>query len=1008
MLLLLTPLVLSFTFRSYSASLPMTKEWAKDSVERQIKQSLRQQVERRYPNLLDQDKQREVSKLYAEFIKDPENQQQLTESVEQLARQWRDRMQDETGQTYLLAIDPYQFLRYLEDILDHGYPGDELRDGVPYDTKMLAPIGKPATWHFHTVLMAKVHKLRLLFDKDATPMSTFFWMPVFFAVLAVIPAFFIGLRKAGLLGAFVSGVLVAVHAGFIGRSAGGFADTDAFVVLFPLLTAWFFLEAFETPAFQWRRRLGFLVLTGAVFGLFSFTWGNWWYFFDLYLIMLLAFVAYSFVRSLIAHRSVQQFFTSDEFKWWLVMFCGFLILTGLFVAPVKGLWTFVRAPLYPFGVASTIKAAVNEASVWPNVLTTVAELNAPNLSQIVKNIGGPFLFFIALMGVLFSLVSKRRLSRNDWLLLAFGFIIFNYLTSPFGARFSIIRFLLVMALPVGVGMILLLKDRRDIDVRYAIFLTVWLTASVFTMTKGVRFVLLLLPPFAIAVGIAAGSIYSLLKAWVLAKDDWLRTMLIPVLTLLLLLFFTATLWGLLSSVLLILGLALALWVLWRYVFSQAEFRRYAVLPLLFLLLSLPLVMSFPALVPAPAKQSRFYACLFSFQQSGSTAPVLQGYKAGMSEVPSMTDAWWSSLRKIRDTSAPDAIVNSWWDFGHWFKYVADRGVTFDGASQNTPMAHWIGRVLLTDDEREALGILRMLDCGSRTGVDTLSGFLGGDLYRAVMLMKEIIVLDPTAARQRLLEEGLAPADADAVLALTHCTPPEDYFITSGDMVGKATVWGHFGGWDFRKADAYTRFHALPREEAVPAMMDRYGLSEETARSWYSMMSSQSQSSINTWVSPWPGYPGSSWRPCQRQGELLLCSLNLQMDKQGSRTTVLQGLVANTTNLNDSSLIAAVFENGQLLGQTELSQASFYFVTNESAVHIEHGEGLPSSFVVDLRKNRVLITDRANALSMFTRLFFLDGWGTTAFELFSDKQTFTGVRIIVWKIDWSRLADLGLA
>ncbi|RME32114.1 hypothetical protein D6789_00550 [Candidatus Woesearchaeota archaeon] len=1008
-LLLLIPLALAFTFRAYPSTLPITRQWAENSVEQQIKQNLQRDVERQFPNLQDRDKKREVEQLYEAFIANENNRRQIASNVDKLEREWRSRLQDDTGQTYLLAIDPYQFLRYMENIVEHGHPGEVLRDGEPYDTKMLAPLGKPAAWYFHTWFMAKIHALRLFFNKDATPMSTFFWLPVIFSLLAVIPAFFIGLKKGGSLGAFVAAMLVAVHAGFIGRTSAGFSDTDSFIVLFPLLTAWFFLEAFETPVYNWKRRGIFLLLAGATFGLFSFTWGNWWFFFDLYLIMLFAYIGYAFVRSLVKQQSVARFFMTDEFRWWLVMLIGFIILTGVFVIPVKGFSAFAHAPLYPLGTTENIKAAVNKATVWPNVLTTVAELNEPSISQIVKSIGGRFLFFLALMGMLFSLVSQKRLNKYDWGLLSLGFLVFNYLVSSFGARFSIMKFLFVMALPVGIGMLLLLRDERDIDVRYALFLIVWISASVFTMTKGVRFVLLLLPPFAIAAGIGAGTVFRLVQEWVFSKDEWLQSLLIPVLALLALLFFFATKFGFVSALLFILGISLGLWALWRYVFSDKEFRRYAVLPLLFLLLSLPLVMSFSPIIPAPKDDSRFYASLFAFQQAGHKAPVEQGREMGLNEVPSMTDAWWKSLRKIRDSSQPDAIINSWWDFGHWFKYVADRAVTFDGASQNTPMAHWIGRVLLTDDEREALGILRMLDCGSRLGVDTLSGFLDDDLYRAVMLTKEIILLDPAAARQRLLDEGLTESEADTVLPLTHCTPPEDYFITSGDMVGKATVWGHFGGWDFRKADAYSRFRSLPSEQAIPAMTQRYGITEETAREWYRTMTTQSQKAINTWVSPWPGYP-SNWRSCQREGDILSCRLNIRMSSQGARTTVMQGLVANLSAPNESFLVAGVFENNQLVGQAELSPAAFYFIGENASTRVDptRPDTIPSSFVVDVPNNRVLITDQANAMSMFTRLFFMGGWGTTAFELFSDERTFTGIRILVWKVDWSKLGELGLA
>ncbi|MBW2967889.1 hypothetical protein KY362_05380, partial [Candidatus Woesearchaeota archaeon] len=70
-------------------------------------------------------------------------------------------------------------------------------------------------------------------------------------------------------------------------------------------------------------------------------------------------------------------------------------------------------------------------------------------------------------------------------------------------------------------------------------------------------------------------------------------------------------------------------------------------------------------------------------------PVKAGYVVGKHFIPSVNDAWYDSLTNIRDNSEPDAIINSWWDFGHWFKYIADRRVTLDGSSQGGPPLHWL-------------------------------------------------------------------------------------------------------------------------------------------------------------------------------------------------------------------------------------------------------------------------------------------------------------------------------
>jgi len=71
------------------------------------------------------------------------------------------------------------------------------------------------------------------------------------------------------------------------------------------------------------------------------------------------------------------------------------------------------------------------------------------------------------------------------------------------------------------------------------------------------------------------------------------------------------------------------------------------------------------------------------------------------------------------------------------KHMVIGAVTFDGGMQNVPQAHWIGHVLLTEDEEEAMGILRMLDCGANTAFEKLNEKLDKP-YNSVKILYEIL------------------------------------------------------------------------------------------------------------------------------------------------------------------------------------------------------------------------------------------------------------------------------
>ena len=183
----------------------------------------------------------------------------------------------------------------------------------------------------------------------------------------------------------------------------------------------------------------------------------------------------------------------------------------------------------------------------------------------------------------------------------------------------------------------------------------------------------------------------------------------------------------------------------------------------------------------------------SFTEANSTA---------VGHVPMVNDMWVDALGMIKDGSSEETIITSWWDFGHIFNALSERHVTFDGGDQGERI-HWVGKILTTDNETEALGLLRMLNCGQQDGFHKLESFLNNDTIRAVEVLDEIILLSMRSARTRLTSFGLSSEQSEEVLSLTHCEDVwPNYFIVSSDMVSKAPVWSHFGLWNFTRAQMF--------------------------------------------------------------------------------------------------------------------------------------------------------------------------------------------------------------
>ena len=351
----------------------------------------------------------------------------------------------------------------------------------------------------------------------------------------------------------------------------------------------------------------------------------------------------------------------------------------------------------------------------------------------------------------------------------------------------------------------------------------------------------------------------------------------------------------------------------------------------------------------------------------------------------MDDSWYNSLKKIDYNSTQNAIINSWWDFGHWFKMIGNRAVTFDGTSQNSPQAHWIGNTLLTKDENIAIGILRMLDCGKNDFahyvINNISKYDGA---KNIEILYEIIVLDRINAKKKLIQYGFTGEDADKLLEFTHCEPPEDYFITSEDMVGKSGVWAHFGSWDFNKALIYNTLkkkeYSSNLEKSVEFMQNRFNYTREKAEGiYYEVQSIADSKEADSWIAPWPSY-ASNVNPCKKDNnDSISCPL--------SDTQIKINLTTMEANIDTTQGI--------------MHPNSLVYPTEESIVEKKFDNGVGVSIVLiptDDGYSRLLASPEL-AASMFTRLFYMEGHGLKHFEKFSDETGIFGERIIIWKVDW---------
>ncbi|MFH1317260.1 MAG: STT3 domain-containing protein [Candidatus Woesearchaeota archaeon] len=858
----------SANLRYQSAILPITDVWARDNIYNGIRAQVENKVNNEYPNLPDENKAKIIEKEFEKILS--ENKKEVDNAISASSNQFKSRLRrditNSKGEvigefTYLLAIDPYYWTRHARNIINNGHPGDELRDGKPFDNHMFAPLGRFIVPDmFHAYLSAYLFKAFQFFNRDLDLMSFIFLIPILISALAVIPGFFITRRLAGNYGGFVAGFLIAIHSAFINRTMGGFSDTDAYNVTLPLYIAWFFLIAFEEK--DLKKKIIYSALSGFLVGLLGFAWaGGWWYIFYLVIISTIIYiVGYLAVYLMLNYKKgikINQIFKLKFVKNNIIIIIMFILFSGIFITMFLGFNEFYTVVEKPMGFV-TLKQ-IGATSVWPNVFTTVAEQNESSFPEVIGNIGGAFLFYLSVLGIVLVFIK---------------------------------------------GVIALIKEKDGglTYIKYSILLVLWFAATVYSGIKGIRFILLFVPAFSIAVGLALGIIYQYVV---------------------------------------------------KIISKELKINKLITQIVIIVLLSIILI-----------------------------KPLQAGQSTAYQEIPSMTDAWWSSLEKIRLESENNAIITSWWDFGHWFKYIADRPVTFDGTSQDSPMAHWVGNSLLTSDEDVSVGLLRMLDCGSNNAFDELDKIIN-ETYKSVDIIYEIIVLEKEDARRILKGYGLNEEQAENVLEYTHCEPPEAYFITSSDMIGKSGVWGHFGIWNFRRSTMYNTIkdNNLDMDKGVKYLKDEFNMTDDEAQAIYlEIQSLGTGRDANDWTAPWPSY-ASGIDPCT-PGEdgMYICSL-----------------FGGGAGLFNSTSMELVFSSAQ-----GIEKPKRLVILNETGIitkDYENGGDFGVLMIPTEDGYSRLITNVEQTDSIFTQLYFLDGHGTKHFEKFSEENSVLGQRIVVWKVDW---------
>ncbi|MEM4625158.1 MAG: STT3 domain-containing protein [Candidatus Pacearchaeota archaeon] len=361
---------------------------------------------------------------------------------------------------YLRNIDSYWHYRYMKMIVDNNGKLPE------YDILMEAPeYRKIDTMHFYHYLGAYSYMLFKIFFPDVELWRFLVYFPAFLASLAVIPCYFIGKRlcdkKAGIFLSF----LLVFNSAIISRSLGGDPDSDAIVLLLPLIILAFFFESIhEIKENKIKKGILYSILTGFFLAILAYTWVTWHVFY-----FISGVVAIEFILELL-HKNRK--IANDFIISYIACIAIFFILT----IPIIGI-EFIGIILGGPFEALKLKA---EEGDFPNVYVSVAEMmeggNVKNVgrtlgiylvegdSVISKGLGTIYtllyfcaLFFSILYVSIIYIIKRKYLETLLFLLLWGGGFLF--------ASIYAIRFSIFLALPLSLALSIFLSKIWEIALK---------------------------------------------------------------------------------------------------------------------------------------------------------------------------------------------------------------------------------------------------------------------------------------------------------------------------------------------------------------------------------------------------------------------------------------------------------------------------------------------------------------------------------------------------------------
>ncbi len=848
---------------------------------------------------------------------------------------------------YLGGFDSYVWLRSARNVLRHGDPCDSVVDGECRDDYTLAPVGVRSRYatSFHVRALAALHRGLSLFRPDLPLSVSGFSLSYLIGLLGVFPSYWLGNRFGGALGGFVCSVVAALNTTVLYRTFG--ADNDVWNFVLPLFQVWAIVEAMYAASLA--RRFLLVAVAAIVTGVHAATWAGWIFTSGVVLLGLGANALLSIARWLI-HKSSKD---ARSGVWRsAAILVGYLVaaslatsLVGSELSPAAALGRVIRTVAGRAGVPELgMKIAPRPARPAPARPAPIDNDHAQRESgaaAVPADVSAPPARRLKWPSV-FETVGELRDPSLGGIARSMG--------GP------------VLFFAAWLGMILLMLPRRDWQSWHFMLLIGGNLLYRYLLTQsGVdpfSLALLLLIPLTMGVG-----------AYLADRSRPVEDQ------------------G--------AGFTIILWFLGGLVVAHQGNR-------FLLLLAPPMGVLFGVAVgrlydwldrqewarPLPLR-----AIAIAALAATVWSPVQQARAMASSYIPQINDTWHGALERLRDETPPEAVINSWWDYGYFIKYFADRRVLADGGTLRTRVHHWTALALMSPSAEESFGILRMLNCGSAAypepegalgafGRLLASGVSQERAYAAVLALAS---MDEVEAARHLGAMGLSDPQVADVMMATHCRPAPAFLLVPSTLI-YSVGWRTLGGVSLVDAVASAK-RGAKRERAIQALTKRFGLSPEQAGEALRRADRRKDRGARR------GFATAAWVPCEEGADAKWrCETGIRLPSG----EVTRAVLVDPADLSKARIVVRDSAGDEV----ERSPDSIIVAGTEGlkTFQVDTASRVEPALLIDLEQRRVLLGSDQILRSTFTGLMFLDGRYHGRFREFDRRGGRQG-QIVTWEIEW---------